>query len=132
MKGKFIRAEDVDREELSWGVTGWISRPSLTGATDITVMEVKLNPGSGHAFHKHPHQEEVIYVMSGEIEQWLETEKQMLQPGDSIFIDADVVHASFNDGAEPAILMVVLGPCDGEGGYTVDEMADQAPWNGLR
>jgi quercetin dioxygenase-like cupin family protein len=132
MKGKFILKSDVDREQQDWGVTGWISRPSMTGATDLTFMEVELGPGSGHAFHKHPRQEEVIYVQSGQIEQWLEAEKQILGPGDSIFIDADVVHASFNDGDEPAILIVVLGPCDGEGGYTVDEMADQEPWRGLR
>lgn len=132
MKGKFITANEIERDQLEWGEMGWLSRPSTTGATDITVIEVTLNPGGGHNFHKHPNQEEVIYVMVGQIEQWLETEKRILNPGDSIFIDADIVHASFNEGHKPAILMVVLGPCAGAGGYVVDEVGDQAPWNGLR
>lgn len=132
MKGKFITAAEVEREQLDWGELGWITRPSITGGTDIVVIEVVLKPGKGHDFHKHPNQEEVITVISGEIEQWLETEKQILKPGDSIFIDADIVHASFNVGSEPAKLMVTLGPCDGPGGYVVDEVAGQAPWNGLR
>lgn len=132
MKGKFILSGDVEREQLDWGELGWISRPSMTGAGDITVIEVTLNPGKGHDFHKHPTQEEVIYVMSGEIEQWLEHDKQILKPGDSIFIDADVVHASFNVGEATAVLMVVLGPCDGEAGYIAVVVADQEPWNGLR
>jgi quercetin dioxygenase-like cupin family protein len=56
----------------------------------------------------------------------------MLKPGDSIFIDTNIVHASFNVSDKPAKLMVVLGPCDGEGGYVVDEVGGQAPWNSLR
>jgi quercetin dioxygenase-like cupin family protein len=132
MKGKFITAAEVEREQLDWGELGWITRPSITGGTDIVVIEVILKPGKGHDFHKHPNQEETITVIEGEIEQWLEAEKQLLKPGDSIFIDADIVHASFNVGSQPAKLMVTLGPCDGEGGYVVDEVGDQAPWNGLR
>lgn len=132
MNGKFITSDDVEREQLEWGEIGWLSRPSLTDADDITVMDVTVKPGFGHAFHKHPNQEEVIYVMNGQIEQWLEQEKQMLGPGDAIFIDANVVHASFNTGVAPARLLVTLGPCDGEGGYVAVEVADQEPWRSLR
>jgi quercetin dioxygenase-like cupin family protein len=132
MTGRFILAKEIERDQLDWGEMGWISRPATTQARGITAIEVTLNPGKGHNFHKHPDQEEVIYVLSGEIEQWLETKKQMLKPGDSIFISADVVHASFNIGSQPARLMVVLGPCVGEGGYELVDVADQAPWNTLR
>jgi len=132
MNGKFILANEVEREQLDWGEMGWLSRPPTTKAEAITVIEVTLNPGFGHDFHKHPDQEEVIYVMAGTIEQWLETEKRVLQPGDSIFIQPDVVHASFNTGNQPAKLMVVLGPCVGEGGYELVDVSNEAPWNNLR
>ena len=132
MKGKFILESDIEREQLDWGEIGWICRPAITGAGDVTVMDVTLKPGAGHAFHKHPTQEEVITVMSGEIEQWLESEKQLLRPGDSIFIDAGVVHASFNVGGAPARLLVVLGPCDGPDGYIAVEVAGEEPWRSLR
>jgi len=132
MNGKFVPAKDVDRETLDWGQLGWISRPPATGAEHLTVIEVALEPGFGHDFHKHPDQEEVIYVMSGKIEQWLETEKQILEPGDSIFIAPDVVHASFNTGDTTAMLMVSLGPCVGKDGYELVDVSDQSPWNTLR
>lgn len=132
MSSRFVLAKEVERERLDWGELGWISRPPTTGAQAITVIEVTLNPGKGHNFHKHPDQEEVIHVMSGEIEQWLEQKKQILKPGDSIFISKDIVHASFNAGSQPARLMVTLGPCVGEIGYESVEMGDQAPWNSLR
>jgi quercetin dioxygenase-like cupin family protein len=132
MAGKFTTAAQAERQSLDWGSLAWISRPSSTGAANLTVIEVTLNPGKGHNFHKHPDQEEVIYVVEGAVEQWLEQNKQALKPGDSVFIPANVVHASFNVGSQPAKLMAILGPCVGEGGYVSVEMGDQAPWNSLR
>lgn len=129
---KFILSSDVLREQLDWGEIGWVANPPTTEAQDITVMEVTLNVGAGHNFHKHPDQEEVIYVIAGQIEQWLEQEKAILNPGDSIFIKRDVVHASFNIGDDPAVLMVVLGSSIGEIGYEVVDVADEEPWKSLR
>jgi len=132
MNGKFTPSDEVEREELDWGMLGWLSRPPTTGAKDLTVIEVNLTPGFGHNFHKHPDQEEVIYVIEGEIEQWVEQNKRMLKPGDSVFIKTDVVHASFNVGDEPAKLLAILGPCVGKDGYELVDVADQVPWNALR
>ena len=56
----------------------------------------------------------------------------MLRPGDSVYIDADVVHASFNDGDEDAHLQVILGPSVGEGGYELVDVAGEEPWASLR
>ncbi len=131
MNGKFVLATDVEREQLDWGELGWVSRPAI-GAKQIVEIEVTLQPGCGHNFHKHPVQEEVIYIISGEVEQWLEDKKQILKPGDAIFIAAGVVHASFTLGDKPAKLIAVLSPCIGEGGYEMVEVSSEAPWNGLR
>lgn len=132
MNGRFIKNNEVKREALDWGVLGWVCQPANAGAAQITFLEVFMNPGGGHNFHKHPDQEELIYVNKGHIEQWLEKKKQILGPGDSVFIPADVVHASFNVGDDAAELLVVLGPCVGESGYEVVEMAAEEPWASLR
>lgn len=132
MNGKFIAAATVERDELDWGTIGWLSRPESTGANDIVAMEVTLSPGYGHDFHKHPGQEEVIYVIAGSVEQWLEDKKQTLNAGDSVFIPADMVHASFNVATGPAKLFVTLSPSKGAEGYQLIDVYDQAPWNTLR
>lgn len=132
MNGKFIKSNEIEREQLDWGEMGWITRPSSVGARFLTTIQVSLEPGKGHDFHRHPDQEETIYVLSGEIEQWLEQEKQTLSAGDTIYIAADVVHASFNVSDRPARLLVSLGPCRGEGGYELVEVGHEAPWNRLR
>lgn len=129
MNGKFVIGKEIARDQLDWGQMGWISRPSANAAKQICEIEVTLEPGFGHNFHKHPRQEEVIHVMAGEIEQWLATEKRTLKPGDSVFIGPDLVHASFNTGKQTAKLLVVLSPCVGDGGYELVDVSADAPWN---
>jgi quercetin dioxygenase-like cupin family protein len=128
MNGKFVIGKEIARDQLDWGRMGWISRPA-NAAKQICEIEVTLEPGFGHNFHKHPRQEEVIHVMAGEIEQWLGTEKRTLKPGDSVFIGPDLVHASFNTGRQTAKLLVVLSPCVGDGGYELVDVSAEAPWN---
>ena len=132
MTGRFMLSAETPPEELDWGSLRWMSHPPSTEAKQLTVIEVTLSPGKGHDFHKHPDQEEVIYVIDGSVEQWLDQEKRILGPGDSVFIDADVVHASFNVGGSEAKLLAILGPCVGEGGYELVDVAGESPWNSLR
>ena len=132
MSGKFIASDEAERDELEWGTLAWVSRPQTTGAKDLVAIEVSLSPGYGHDFHKHPDQEEVIYVIEGSVEQWLEDKKRVLNAGDSVFSPADLVHASFNISSSPAKLFVTLGPCSGEEGYQLVDVSDEAPWNSLR
>jgi quercetin dioxygenase-like cupin family protein len=132
MFGKFISSTEVKREELEWGSLAWFSSPAASSSKDLVVLEVTLRPAGGHNFHRHPNQEELIYVIEGEIEQWIDQEKRVLRPGDSAFIGADVVHASFNVSDRNAKLLAILGPCIGSEGYELVDVAEQEPWVSLR
>jgi len=132
MNGQFVLSKDTPQEILDWGALRWMSHPPSTDARQLTVIEVLLRPGKGHDFHKHPEQEEVIYVIHGKVEQWLEQEDRILSAGDSLFIPADVVHASFNVGDSPALLLAILGPCVGDQGYELVDVASDSPWSSLR
>jgi quercetin dioxygenase-like cupin family protein len=132
MIGKFISSTEVKREELDWGSLAWFSSPAGSNAKDLLVLEVTLSPAGGHNFHKHPNQEELIYVIEGEIEQWIDRDKRVLRPGDSAFINADVVHGSFNVSGRNAKLLAILGPCVGPEGYELVDVAQQEPWRSLR
>lgn len=132
MGGKFVIAKDVALEQNDWGKLGWLSNPPNTGARQLTVIDVNLSPGKGHNFHKHPDQEEVILVIAGKVEQWVDREKRILGPGDSAFIPGGVVHASFNVGDSDAKIVAILGPCIGAVGYELVDVAGEAPWKDLR
>ena len=128
MNAKHISASEIVIEQVNWGQLAWVSRPAATHSRNITEIIVTLEPGFGHNFHKHPQQEEVIYVLSGQVDQWLQTKKQTLFPGDATFVGKDVVHATFNTSKEPARFLVVLSPAIGEGGYEMVDVANEAPW----
>jgi quercetin dioxygenase-like cupin family protein len=130
--GSFVSAREVRRQQLDWGTLAWFSGPTSSGSEKLVVLEVTLFPGCGHNFHKHPQQDESIYVIEGRIEQWIDRERRVLGPGDSAFIPAGEVHASFNVGPQPAKLLAILGPCVGAEGYELLDMSAEAPWASLR
>ncbi len=132
MNGKFMQQDTREVERFDWGTTGWVSKPDYTGSELLCVMDVTLGAGGGHAFHKHPDQEEVIWVREGRIQQWLEQENAELGPGEAVFIPKGVVHASFNVGDGEAKLSVMLSPCMGAGGYEVIDVFEEEPWASLR
>jgi len=128
----FVPNDQIREERFDWGVVGWRLTPER-GSSQLVVMDVTLDPGGGHDFHRHPDQEEMIIVKQGRITQYLEDESMELGPGDSVFVPSGAVHASFNEGDEVATLTVVLGPTvNDETGYEVEEVADQEPWASLR
>lgn len=128
----FLTGKDLDRDHLDWGSLSTVSGPLVNQAKDIVTLHVNLKPGKGHDFHRHPQQEEVIYVLQGRIEQWVDQEMKVLEVGDAAFIAAGVVHASFNMGQNDAQVLAILGPAVGDSGYEVEEVAALSPWNALR
>ena len=131
----FMCVDDVEWELLDWGSTGWIVRPqNVPDGVQLSVLDVKLLPGKGHDFHTHPHQEEIILVRSGIIEQWVGEERKQLTVGDAAFIPMGTVHASFvsESATEPVRLFVVLGPSFGPAGYEAVDVSNEEPWASLR
>lgn len=131
----FIHTGDVTWDHLEWGDLGWVVHPGVEPAAgNLTMLDVIIEPGNGHAFHKHPHQQEAIYVVDGEVEQWVEESRQFLSVGEAVFIPANTVHASFvaADAPGAAHLVVVLGPSYGDAGYETVDVASEQRWAGLR
>ena len=129
---EFVTQGDVRQEQFDWGVIGWRLVPAH-GSKHLVVMDVTLEPGGGHDFHRHPGQEEMIIVKRGRVTQYLERESTELGPEDSVFIEADVVHASFNEGDETADLQVIIAPSLGEGsGYGLVDVSGEEPWASVR
>ena len=128
----FVKQSGIAVDHLDWGDIGWRARPENTGCKTFVVMDVSLEPGFGHDFHKHPVQDEMIIVKAGKVEQWIGEEHTILEPGDSVYLDADVVHASFNAGSETVHLQVVLAPAVGDEGYQLVDVSAEQPWASLR
>ena len=75
--------------------------------------------------------EEIIYVISGRAEQWVDRVSRPLGPGESAHIPRDVVHGTYNAGDEPLVFLAILSPAIFEGPGVVDASREE-PWASLR
>jgi hypothetical protein len=126
----FTHAETAPRDTTDGRHHIWHSKPGLTPTEDLLVVHCTMPPGGGHPFHMHPNKEEVIYIIEGEAEQWLEQEKQTLGPGSSVFISASAVHATFNRSDRDLKFIAIITQCSSEGEIQV-AVDHLEPWKSI-
>ncbi len=127
---RFITTAEALKEEHKGRTNHWLCHAEVCGAKDIQICRATLPAGEGHGFHTHPELEEVIYVLEGEVEQWVEREHRVLKPGEVAHIPKGVVHATFNPTAEDAVILAVLSPAVFTGPFAVD-VSGEEPWRSL-
>jgi len=128
---RFVTSAEIEIEELPWGPHEWLCRPGLTDARELLLVRVRMPPGTGHAFHRHPAMEEIIYVVSGTAEQWVNRESRRLGAGDIAHIPTDMVHGTYNAGDETLVILAILSPAQFDGPALVDVSTDEL-WSTLR
>lgn len=128
---RIVPFAETEVERLPGKTHFWHCKPGMVADTNLMFVRAQLPPGEAHRFHHHPRMEEILYILSGTAEQWVEREKRTMRAGDSIYIPVGMVHATYNAGNEPLDFLAVLSPAKSEGPPTV-EVADQEPWRSLR
>ncbi|MEX0649262.1 MAG: cupin domain-containing protein [Balneolaceae bacterium] len=129
-EGRFFTKQTTRIEELERGTHHWFSRPDITDSEDLIVTRVDVEPGGGHPFHYHPTMDEVIYILSGEAEQWIEKKAKILSPGEAVYVPKKMVHATFNKSNEPLSFLAILSPAaDLEGSMVY--VSEEEPWKSL-
>ena len=118
-------------EDLPWGPHDWLVRPDIVEAENLLIVRVHMPPGQGHAFHRHPALEEVIYVLEGTAEQWVDRKRRILNPGDTAHIPIDVVHGTYNAGSTTLRFLAILSPAKFTGPALID-VSQEEPWKSLR
>ena len=117
----FTQIDDAARETNDWTNNEWLCRPDLVDADKLLLVRANMAPGHCHPFHYHPHREEIIYVLYGRAEQWVDGEKRILSAGEMAHIPTGVIHGTYNPFAEPLVFLAILSPAK------LDEPAASAP-----
>jgi len=118
-------------ESSPWGPHEWLSRPGITAAEQLLLVRVRMPPGRAHQYHRHPAMEEIIYVLEGTAEQWVDRDRRVLGPGESAHIPRDVVHGTYNAGQDALVFLAILSPAAAPGPALID-MHLEEPWRTLR
>ena len=128
---RFVTSADARVFRAPWGKHWFLAEPELTGSEELMLVRVKMPPGAGHQFHIHPESDEIIYVVDGVAEQWVDREKRRLKAGDSAYIPKGVVHATYNPTKRALTFLAILTPASSKGPFIVD-VYNEEPWRSLR
>jgi quercetin dioxygenase-like cupin family protein len=128
---RFVTEKEMKVEQLPWGPHDWLCRPDIVEAEKLLLVRVHMPPGQAHKFHRHPEMEEIIYVLEGTAEQWVDREKKILGPGQMAHIPMDVVHGTYNAGKDTLHFLAILSPAKFKGPALID-VSEEEPWKSLR
>ena len=83
-----------------------------SGATNsaFSVMEFVTPPGKGVALHVHEREDELVYLLEGEIEVTLGNQKMKAVPGVMALLPRGIPHGFTNIGNKPSRLLDTIFP----------------------
>lgn len=128
---RFVGAAESITETSPFTLNAWLSRPDIVPCGELLLVRATMEPGRCHPFHHHPTREEIIYVISGQAEQWCGSEYRILKPGEMVLIPKGEVHGTYNPFREPVVFLAILSPANAAEPGMVD-VSSEEPWAGLR
>ena len=131
MPRRFVASSETEIQNLPGQTNHWYFKDGLGDAEHLVFVRARIVHGAGHPFHSHPEMDEIIYVLEGGMEQWIEKEKRILRPGDSLYIPRGVVHGCYNESHAECEFLAILTPAKINGPFSVDHSTEE-PWCSLR
>ncbi len=81
---------------VEWGKTKNLFGPEHGGTRYLKINITEYGPGTEHKLHRHPDQEEVIYVLEGEGVTRTDAGDQRISAGSFVLVPAGTDHATLN------------------------------------
>jgi len=107
-KGAVVKGSAGYRAEQGSDYEPGVSAETV-GSKSIWLGMITLPPGKRTRAHVHEHHETALYMLSGdEMELWTGNQLQyrdVVRPGDYIFIPANMLHVAVNRGLQPAVFI---------------------------
>ncbi|MDQ6437661.1 cupin domain-containing protein [Mesorhizobium sp. LHD-90] len=104
---KTISHAEQSREEWRAGVETQMHISASNGSTQLCMFEQWVDSGMGAPTHSHP-VEEVLTVVSGEAEIWIDDEANILFGGQSVVVPPNRRHGFRNTGSKALHIRAVL------------------------
>ena len=98
--------EDIPGVDTGWGRLTWLVTEATMPGAEQTLGVVTIAPGRRNPLHAHPNCEELLYLISGELDHSLDGAMYRLRPGDAIRVPAGARHDARCAGQEPATMVV--------------------------
>ena len=93
-------------ETFSWGRIEWLASGALSNCDTMTLGRVTILVAHANARHVHPNCDELLHLLSGQLEHFVGETAYPMQPGDTITIPAGAPHFARVVGEKDAVMMV--------------------------
>tara|TARA_B100000941_G_C28264468_1_gene428274 strand:+ start:24 stop:455 length:432 start_codon:yes stop_codon:yes gene_type:complete len=104
-----VTHEQASMESFEWGELHWYAAGELSHSTGLTVGRCILKSKCSNPIHYHPNCEEVLHVLGGSIEHYIDGKGWfVMNTGDSITIPKDIKHGARNIGDGEAHLLIAF------------------------
>jgi len=128
---RFVTAADAVQFKSPWTLEEWMCRSDVVQNEQLLLVRANMDPFRSHPFHNHPTREELIFIISGQAEQWVSREHRILKPGEMAFIPMGEVHGTYNPFPEKLVFLAILSPANAAEPGIVDKSTEE-PWASIR
>lgn len=101
-----VHAGELEYIETPGGNFGMAVATPSRGATEVSVIRQRQDPGGANPVHSHD-REEVMILLVGEVRVTVEEEPVSLVPGEAVIIPARTPHRVEQRGSQPAEWLLV-------------------------
>ncbi len=110
MNTPIVHEPSEGRDYLVWGDVYSFKTTSAESNGAHALFEMTVNPGSGTPPHIHHAEDEMFYVIEGELSLWCGDEKIVGTAGSFVAVPKGVVHRWANESSATAKSLVFLVP----------------------
>jgi transcriptional regulator with XRE-family HTH domain len=110
-RGRVVRR--ADRRRIAYPGLGAIDEfltADLTARLQVILSTIEPGGGTGDEPYAHDSDEEVVIVLAGRLELWVDGEHHVLEEGDSAAYSSRLPHRNQNTGDGTAIVLFCLTP----------------------
>jgi mannose-6-phosphate isomerase-like protein (cupin superfamily) len=104
---QIIDPREIAPEQWRPGVETQMRVSAANGAAQLCIFEQWIAPGNGAPTHSHP-VEEVLTVLAGEAEMWMDDFRAIVSAGQSLIVPAGRHHGFRNSGTAMLHIHAVL------------------------
>ncbi len=122
---KIIHESEVDEKKIPGRFIRWIADDKTMQPKYLSSCVIRVLPGETvQPAHSHPDGEELIYVLSGYGEAWVDGKIKSIQAGTAVLFEQSSVHMIRNIGTEEMKVICFFAPPTGLKNYKLYEGLD--------
>ncbi|GAB4526933.1 MAG: hypothetical protein Kow0063_01700 [Anaerolineae bacterium] len=108
---RIVSLSDIPAQQLPGRQLQWLVTPETIGAEKISMAVMDCPPGSTvRPLHSHRDIEEILFILEGEGEAWVDGEVASFKQGDAVLLPANSRHMVRNTGTTSLRTCSIFSP----------------------